>query len=148
MTSTTPYHPMGNGSAERFNRTLLRMLGTLEESQKSDWKSHVSPLVHAYNCTKNEATGYAPHFLMFGWHPRLSIDAFLGVCPDEAGYSSPSDYIGKQDRMRRAYKLASETAKKTSTDNKRRYDHKVKENHLVEVILYLYGKLTTQGRRS
>ena len=26
---TTPYHPMGNGSAERFNQTLLKMLGTL-----------------------------------------------------------------------------------------------------------------------
>ena len=70
---------------------------------------------------------------MFGWHLRLSIDAFLGVCPDEAGYSSPSEYIGKlKDRMRRAYKLASETAKKTATDNKRRYDQKVKENHIVE----------------
>ena len=26
---TTPYHPMGNGMTERFNQTLLNMLGTL-----------------------------------------------------------------------------------------------------------------------
>ena len=43
---TTPYHPMGNGQCERFNRILLEMLGTLETDQKVDWKTYVAPLVH------------------------------------------------------------------------------------------------------
>lgn len=48
-TRTSPYHPMGNGMTERFNKTLLNMLGTLENHQKEDWKTYVAPLVHSHN---------------------------------------------------------------------------------------------------
>ena len=81
---TTPYHPMRNGMVERFNQTLLNMLGTLEDDQKEDWKSYVAPLAHLYNATRHDSTGYSPFFLMFGRHPRLAVDAYLGLnSPEE-----------------------------------------------------------------
>ena len=75
---TTPFHPMGNRIAKCFNSTLLNMLGTLEPIKKLDWNSHISPLVHAYNCTRHETTGYAPYFLMFARHACIPVDLVLG----------------------------------------------------------------------
>ena len=85
---TTPYHPMGNGMTERFNRTLLQMLGTLSEDQKKDWKSFIKPLVHAYNGMKHESTGYSPFYLMFGRHPRLALDIVMGL-PEDVHTDAP-----------------------------------------------------------
>ena len=68
---TTQYHHRGNGMTERFNSTLLNMLGTLEDKSKENWKAFIPALAHAYNSTKHETTGLTPDFVMFGKHPRL-----------------------------------------------------------------------------
>lgn len=49
---TSPYHPQGDAQPERFNRTLLAMLGTMDTVKKQCWSQHITYLVHAYNCTK------------------------------------------------------------------------------------------------
>ena len=74
---TIVYHPSGNGMCERFNRTLMNMLGTLEDDQKKDWKKHISTMVHAYNATRHATTGQSPFYLMFGGQARLPVDLFF-----------------------------------------------------------------------
>ena len=54
------------------------MLKTLPENQKKRSDQHVSKVVHAYNCTRNDATGFSPFFLLFSRSPRLPIDLMFG----------------------------------------------------------------------
>ena len=116
-----PYHPMGNVMVERFNQMLLNMLGTLEDCQKSDWKAHIPALVHAYNATRHDSTGYSPHYLMFGRHPRLAIDAFLGLTTEQpcTKKQSRNDFVvNLQNRLRTAYVKAKENAHIAAQKNK------------------------------
>ena len=129
---TTPYHAMGNGMVERFNHTLLNMLGTLEDHKKEDWKSYVAPLVHSYNATRHDSTGYSPYFLMFGRHPRLAVDAYLGLNnPESSSISSKEHYATKlKKRLEFAYQVASKEAEKNAARSKLHYDMKVRESTL------------------
>ena len=119
---TTPYHPMGNGQVEWFKQSLLKMLGTLEEYQKSDWKSQVSTHVHAYNATFHNSTGFSPYIIMFQRHPRLAIDAFLGITPDTLSLTKSTEYVCKlRQRLNFEYRKAQEQAKKTGAVYKHHY---------------------------
>ena len=93
---TTPYNPQAYRQVERFNRTLLSMLRTLTEKHKSRWRDHLNKVVDAYNCTKNDETGYAPFFLLPGRAPCLPIDLMLNLKPP-SGCSSYPEY-GKKWR--------------------------------------------------
>ena len=119
---TSPYRPSTNGQAEKFNSTLLRMLGTLPNSEKPNWAEWVPTLVHAYNCTISKVTGYSPHYLMFGRLPRLPIDIEF----DTAIRTNKKDYSKfvqeLEDRLRDAHAKAQEMIAKETKRQKRYYD--------------------------
>ncbi len=115
---TTPYHPRGN-PVERFNRTLLNMLGTLEEKDKSHWKDFVKPLVHTYNCTKHESTGFSPYELMFGRQPRLPLDLAFGLPCKDSSPASHSQYVQHlKSHLKESYEVASQNAWEIAENNK------------------------------
>ncbi|RXN31226.1 Retrovirus-related Pol polyprotein from transposon 412 [Labeo rohita] len=101
------------------------MLGTLENDKKAHWKEFVKPLVHAYNCTKNDATGYSPYEMMFGRQPRLPVDLAFGLPVSDSSHSHSQYVKSLKDRLEESYRLATRNVLKVAGRNKRRFDRNV-----------------------
>ena len=124
------------------------MLGTLSGEEKSDWKSHLGCMTHAYNCTKHASTTYSPYNLMFGRHPRLPIDVQFGLnkpnCKDN---SSKSRYIQKlKRRLNYAFQKASKYSDQQAKKYKQSYDKSMKGPQLHENDLVLVKIVAHKGR--
>ena len=141
----TPYHPKGNGQVERFNRTILQMLKTLTEKEKTNWKGSLNKLIHAYNCTRSEVTGFSPFYLLFGRSPRLPVDIMFGL-DSESGNIDHTTYVDQwRQEMQQAYDIVRENVRKATEKNKRNYDGKVRSSLLCPGDRVLVRNLTPRG---
>ena len=131
----TPYHPQGNGQPERFNCTLLTMLGMLPLDSKKKWEDCISNLTQAYNSSPSRVTGFSPYYLMFGREPCILVDQIFDVTYPETGPPTAkkyNDYVFKlRERLEWAYRTAQIHIEKDATCRKRYYDRKF---HCMEII--------------
>ena len=132
---TTPYHPQGNGKCERFNRTILSMLTTLEEKEKSRWKDHLQKCVHTYNSTVSSSTGYSPFFLLYGREPRLPIDSLF----EQTAIQRKRDYrvyVENWHRsMKNAYEIAASNSEKAAPRNEKHYNQRANQQFCQKEIV-------------
>ena len=140
---TTAYHPQTNGQCERFNSTLLQMLRTLDPGEKAKWQKHVAALCHAYNCTKNTATGHSPYELLFGRKPRLPVDLLFDL-EKQGQECSTADYVqyiqDLRDKMQHAFELAEKLDEKNKIRQQRKYNAQAKSSLLKPGDLVLMRK--------
>ncbi|KAK9952929.1 hypothetical protein ABG768_016957 [Culter alburnus] len=123
------------------------MLGTLKSQEKTRWKDFVKPLVHAYNCTKHETTGFTPYELMFGRQPRLPVDLIFNTAVNCDSPKFHSQYVQSlKTHLQESYKLAQKNAAKTAERNKVRFDHKVTESSLEEGDRVLVRNVRVRGK--
>ena len=124
------------------------MLGTLTPEQKKDWKGHVPALVHAYNCTRNAATGYSPYFLLFGREPRLPVDVEFGLQRgSQRGSPGESSYISQlKRRLQYAYRKAKCMAQKQQARHRGLYNLRCRGATLSVGDLVLVKQTAWKGR--
>ena len=141
---TGSYRPQTNGQCERFNKTLLNMLGTLPKDVKKRWQDWVPTLTHAYNCTTSKVMGYSPYFLIYGRQPRLPIAIEYGVNITDS-YSDCKSYATKLEHcLKWAYKAAQKHIDKETSRYKKYYNRNfhcaaLRDGDLVLVRINKFG---------
>ena len=74
---TTPYHPQGNGKAERVIGTVKRLLRAVTNETGWPWDTALPLVLMAYRSAVHNSTGFTPHRLMFGREIVLPKDSDL-----------------------------------------------------------------------
>ena len=124
-TNSVPYCSQSNPHAERNQRVILDLLGTLTSNEKLKWYKHCDYLAYSYNTTINCATGFSPYYLMFGRHPRLIGDAILGISLNQKSHLTVKSFTAN---LERAYKLCRERLREKRIKYKKYYDSKLSKN--------------------
>ena len=81
-TQTTPYHPAGNGQAERYNRTMMDLIHYEVRNNARNWDNALPIACMAYNSTVHTATGFEPNLLWLGRNVYLPMDRMMPLDPD------------------------------------------------------------------
>ena len=66
QSSTTPYHAMGNGIVENFNKTIKNLLQKVSAEKPKDWHRYLGPLMFAVTDTPQDCTGFTLFELLYG----------------------------------------------------------------------------------
>ena len=121
------------------------MLRTLTETHKSHWANHLHHLIHAYNCTRHDTTGYSPHFLLFGRNPRLPIDLIFNLGNESEAKSYPKYVLKWKASLEEAYQIVSTKMKARAQKGKEQYDKKVNSSLLIPEDRVLVRSLTPRS---
>ncbi|KRX69775.1 Retrovirus-related Pol polyprotein from transposon [Trichinella sp. T6] len=127
-TRSFPYHPQGNGQAERFKRTLLDTLSILVDGYAGQWDDMLPFVMLAYNSSVHESPGITPAIAMLGRESRLLLDVQIVNSPGREALGLP-DYIREtRERIDLVHELARDHLKTQQRLQKYLHDRYAKES--------------------
>ena len=121
-TRTTPYHPQSDGMVERFNRTLVAMLGAFVNSNHTDWDEQLQYVMMAYRSTEHESTGFTPNLCMLGRETTCPLDIVYAM-PSSIKAVPVNRWVWElQDRLETAHAQVRQNTGESMKRQKRHHD--------------------------
>jgi transposase InsO family protein len=80
---SSSFHPQTDGQTERMNRVVEEALRHFVSPKYDDWDEYLHCVEFAINSLHNEATGFSPFQLMYGFNPASPFDRVLGLRPGQ-----------------------------------------------------------------
>ena len=71
---SSPYHPEGNGHAERSHQMLVNSIFHACGKDTFRWPLYIHAGLWAMRCSTSRVMGYPPYFLLYGRHPFFGFD--------------------------------------------------------------------------
>ncbi len=90
---STAFRPQTDGQTERQNQTLEHYLRCYCTYAQDDWATKLALAEFSYNNTLHEATGYAPFYLLYGYHPSINVEDNAHQWGSESATASVRIYV-------------------------------------------------------
>jgi transposase InsO family protein len=123
-TRTSTRNPKCNGQAERFMKTLTRMIRAYLKNEQTEWDLNLGCLAAAYRATQNDSTKLTPNLVMLGREVRLPAEIAFGssTCTQEK-VSSYGEYVEHlKKRLQKAHQICRENLNNKTKRQKEAYD--------------------------
>jgi len=138
--TSTPYHPQTNASAEVCNKYIAKYLTDVVDASTLDWELHLPALMFSYNTSLHETIKMTPFELTFGVPARttdnLANEIKLNYGENDAGERLNRLLFAKQIAHHHALKQ-SHLAEKNHNRHARPHQYKVGQWVLLENIQFL-----------
>ena len=116
-----PHNSKANGKVEVAHKSVKNILRNYMDEFKEDWDLHLPMVEFTYNVQMNDTTDYSPFFVMFGRHPILPLEAFIG--PSDRPAMKTSEYIKELTEKRdKVIKVITREIKRKQNTRKRKYN--------------------------
>ena len=131
---SSPYHPQGDGQAERSIETFKQTMRCLLQDRRvkeTDWHTLVQEVTFNCNSQINVSTGVSPHEVMYGVRLRTRSDAVLPYS-DAKNFDDIPTYCAQSKHVRKGI-IDGVTEKVTLAQErmKRNYNRGTKETEVV-----------------
>ena len=107
-----PYHAMGNGVVENFNKTMKNMSKKVAAERGKDWHRYLTPLMFAVRDTPQDSTGFTPFELLYGRNVRTPMTILkelrTGKVEDQENVLTYQYVINLRERIEETCALAKE----------------------------------------